>query len=130
MDRLAAAGKERWQVHPEWNDREIWRGKAQIPQVILQTRRDFFIEAESADGPVVWSAWRCDDGRRVVFVLNPDQRGARKNVRIKIKTSAGASTWHSPDRDGGEAVIRRDGAGMECQVKNLGIFGFLEIAKG
>ncbi|MCC7349849.1 MAG: hypothetical protein IT446_04705 [Phycisphaerales bacterium] len=130
MDRLAAAGKERWQVHPEWNDREVWRGKAQIPQVILQTRRDFFIEAESADGPVVWSAWRCDDGRRVVFVLNPDQRGARKNVRIKIKTSAGASTWHSPDRDGGEAVIRRDGAGMECQVKNLGIFGFLEIAKG
>ena len=128
MDRFSAAGGKRWMAHFELNDRDICLGKTEIPDFILRMKKEYFIEVESSDDPVVWTAWRCDDGRRVVFLLNPDQRAARKNVRIRIKKPVGASKWHTPDQGAQAAEVRHNGDGMECQLNRLEIFGFLDIA--
>lgn len=130
IDRLAAAGGQRWMAHPDWNDRDICRGTTEVPDAIMRLKNEFFIEVDSRDGPVVWAAWRCADGRRVIFLLNPDQRAARRDVRIKFKKSAGESIWRSPDRGANKAAIRHDKDVMECLVNRLDIFGFLEIAAG
>lgn len=131
IDQLSAAGKDRWIFLPDCDDRRIWRREEPIPDPVVQISRAFDIRIDSADGPVVWMAWRCADGRRVVFVLNPDQRQARRDVRITVK-SAGNTTgiWHTPDPNADTAEIHPAGGELQCRVNRLDIFGFLEISTG
>lgn len=127
IERLAAAGAQRWTVLPDCNDRDIWRGQAKIPAQLRQLGAEFSVAVESDDGPVVWTVWRCDDGRRVIFIVNPDQRGDRRNVRVKLKNAGGRCIWRSPDAGGSAAEIRHEAGAAECRIPLLQIFGFLEV---
>jgi hypothetical protein len=126
IKRLAALGG--WTYLEDRNDRGIWRGEVLIPEEILARKEGFYVKVRSLDGPVLWSAWRCPDGRRVIFLLNPDQRAPRRNVQVEMDKAAGAkATWRSPDPEKGQARTSVEKNNLECRVERLDIFGFLEI---
>ena len=124
--KLSRTGGDRFIVDDSFDEGIYWReGGVTLPEPIRELQAAYPVQVTADDMPLIWTCWETEDGRLIVFVMNPDQRGPRKNVRITVSGKHDI-TWFSPE-DAGKVLTEDQGAACECRVPHLDIFGFCEV---
>jgi hypothetical protein len=130
LKRLMEAGPGRFQRDSRELDHAIGNdGKCgkNIPQIVQEAQHAFPIQVTADEMPLVWTSWSLPNGERLVFVLNPDSRAARVNVRIVVR-EARKLEWLSADKSDGVFTTTTDEHAIICRVPSLSIFGFCIVA--
>jgi hypothetical protein len=126
LNRLRAAGGPRFVSDTTAVDRQIAQpsaGAGLVPALVQQAQERFPVRVAAEPMPILWTCWSLPDGRRLVFVLNPDSRGPRRDLRIRVSTPS-ALEWHTPEASDAGFSVAPDSGGSVCCVPLLTVFGF------
>lgn len=121
--RLSGSGNDRFLLASD-SPKTLETLIESIPAPVIRSQDAFQIKVTCSEGIVIHTVWAIPGKKRLIFLLNPDNRGPRCNVKIHVQ-NCGSASWHAAPSESQTAFVTHNGLQLQVDIPKLDIFGYL-----